>query len=179
MRTKTLPYILLSVLAFSSCANTKNLLPGEYMLVQNKVQIEGDSELKAKDITPYVRQQVKSGLIPGMNIFDKGLVFNESLVESSCTNIINHLDYLGYYNSKVLSDISYKGRKAVAHYKVIPGSRYHLGQVSYELPKSAEFIQEFLSDTTNSYARRGEILSEEMLEKESESSNDAAPTNNY
>lgn len=177
------------ILALSSCSTTRVLQDGQYRLVGNKVSIEGKTELRTSDITPYIKQQSGSMFLFDWNPFitiynwsdgsDKPLskffrklgeppiVFNSRLVQTSCDNIANHLDYLGYYGSRVVPEVVYNGKKVNVTYKVYPGKRRTIDEIHYEIPASASFARAFYSDTLNSYVKVGNYLSEKLLEDES------------
>ncbi|MCQ2177022.1 MAG: BamA/TamA family outer membrane protein [Bacteroidales bacterium] len=177
------------LLLVTACSTTKVLQEGEYRLVSNKVTFTSGTELGTSDISPYIKQQMPGtfyifGWNPFINVYNWSngsgslfdrmwrkigqapVVFNKSLVEPSCDNIINHLDYLGYYGSEVETQVSYKGRKAYVNYIITPGKRRIIDEITYELPRSKTFQDEFRSDIPNSLVRRGSFLSEDILEKE-------------
>ena len=186
---KTRLHIAALILVLSGCSTTKVLPEGEYRLVSNKVSFTSDTDLGTSDISPYIKQQMPGsfyifGWNPFINVYNWSngsgslfdrmwkkigqapVVFNKNLVEPSCENIISHLDYLGYYGSSVDTKVSYKGRKAYVDYIVTPGTRKVINEITYELPRSRTFQDEFRSDIPNSLVRKGTYLSENTLEEE-------------
>ena len=126
--------LLLTLLVLAiSCSTTKLLPEGKYRLASNKIEFKG-TKLPSSEVTPYLRQQPNSSILfgwsPGLYIYNwsngsgEGInafweklgvppvVFDPSLVESSRSNIANHLQVLGYYDSKVDAEVQYDGRLA-------------------------------------------------------------------
>ena len=101
MRKIKLIFIFLAALACASCAVTTPR-DGEYRLRSNKVKV--DSRVKASDLTPYIRQQSETFAL----FWTKPVYFQEDLVEASVTNMESHLEYLGFYDSKVESTVKKK-----------------------------------------------------------------------
>ena len=48
------------------------------------------------------------------------MVYKPEDTEISCQNIENRMEYLGYYDSKVYSEIEYKGKKVRVNYVIEP-----------------------------------------------------------
>ena len=178
--------LLLAVapLAVSSCSSTKVLADGEYRLASTKVKTEGDLSIGDTKVESYIRQ--KAGWNPMVYVYNlstksgRGLwsktmrkigsapvVYNEDLVGLSVENMERHLEYLGYYDSKVVPEIDINGRIVKVTYKIIPGKRIVINKIKYELPKRGEFAEDFGKDSLNITVRKGDYLSEAALEKES------------
>ncbi len=178
--------LLLAVapLAVSSCSSTKVLADGEYRLASTKVKTEGDLSVGDTKVESYIRQ--KAGWNPMVYVYNlstksgRGLwsktmrkigsapvVYNEDLVGLSVENMERHLEYLGYYDSKVVPEIDINGRIVKVTYKIIPGKRIVINKIKYELPKRGEFAEDFGKDSLNITVRKGDYLSEAALEKES------------
>jgi outer membrane protein assembly factor BamA len=154
--------------------------------LSNKVVFEGE-KLSPNDVTPYIRQQAKKGLIlgwsPGMSIYNwsngsgQGInrvwetigtppvIFDPSQIEGSCTNIAKHLETLGYYGSKVTGEVDFSGRLAKVKYHVTPGKRIPIDQIVYEVP-GGSFGEHFRADSSNITVHVGDFLSEKALEAE-------------
>ena len=184
---KRILLLAISLLAVISCSTTKLLPEGTYRLVSNKVAFEGDQKVPATDVTSYIRQQANKGIIfgwsPGLSIYnwsdgsgkginkfwetigDAPVEFDPALVESSCTNIADHLTTLGYYRSRVRGEVEYQGRKARVKYIVRPGKRYVIDRIVYDVP-DGEFGREFRADSVNMTVHPGDYLSEKALEAE-------------
>ncbi len=180
-----LPVLFLVV----SCSTTKLLPEGQYRLASNKIEIEGDSELKPSDFTAYIRQESNNYFIFGWNPFlyiynwsngsGSGInaiwekigtapeVFNPDLVESSVENIKSRLDYLGYYNATVTPKVNTVRRLAKVSYIIEPGERYVIDSIVFDIP-GGEFGEDFLADSAAISVKVGDYLSEQALEAETE-----------
>ena len=127
-----------AVLLFS-CSTTRVLQDGEYRLQKNRLTVTNDSKFNSRSLEPYIKQRPNStffGWNPFLNVYNwsngkgKGwdrfvrkigvapVVYDPDLVESSIENIKNHLEYVGYYNSSVESEISVKKRRVKVDYNV-------------------------------------------------------------
>ena len=190
MNRRKLNIILLAGLLIlaCSCSTTRVLSDGEYRLTKNVVTIEGEKSLNANELQSYIRQRPNSWnpLLCVYNwsgrkadnafsrffrkIGEPPVVYDPDMLELSADNIRSHLDYLGYYDSRVETDIRLDRRKVKAIYKVIPGKRYPLRSVEFHLPERGDVAADFLADTAYFAVRKGAFLSESLLEKESEAS---------
>ena len=180
--------LLISLFAIISCSTTKLLPAGAYRFASQKVELTTHEKgLSTSGISQYIRQQPNSSIIfnwsPTLSIYNwsdgsgRGIngfwekmgqapvVFDPSLIPSSQENIINHLETLGYYDSKVHTDVEYKGRLAHVDYQITPGKRYRIDEIVYEVP-GGEFGEAFRADSANMTVHVGDYLSEELLEAE-------------
>ena len=178
--------LVISILGLVSCSTTKLVPEGNYRLLSNKVVFEGE-KLSPTEVTPYIRQQAKKGLIfgwgPGMSIYNWSngsgvginkfwetigtapVIFDPTQIEGSCANIAKHLETIGYYGSKVSGEVEYRGRMAKVKYRVTPGKRFPIDRIVYEVP-GGEFGEEFRADSSNISVHVGDFLSEKALEAE-------------
>ena len=76
------------------------------------------------------------------------------------------MNYLGYYGSKVTSEIKVKKKKVEVTYNVTLGKKYPIKEINYVLPQKGPFAQAFLKDTLNMMVRPGDFLSEASLDAE-------------
>ena len=189
---KLAAFISASALAAAACSTTRVLEDGQYRLAKNKVEITNDKKFSTKELESYIKQKSNSYLIFGWNPFlnlynwsgksgRKGVgkmirkigvppvIYQPELVESSAKNIRRHLEYAGYYDSKVESNVTVRGRKVNVIYSVTLGKRFRIGKISYTLPEG-QFRKDFYADTSDISVKSGDYLSEEALEKESERS---------
>ncbi|MEG1510763.1 MAG: BamA/TamA family outer membrane protein [Bacteroidales bacterium] len=184
-------YILFLILFFivGSCSTTKVIPTGESRLKANKVIIENSKQYQASNLQPYIKQKPNTYFIFGWNPFlniynwsnnknngwdrfvkklgQEPVVFDKDLVVKSCKNMNNHLIYDGYYNSAIRDSIYTKNRKTTVTYKVMLGKRYTLNNISYVISNPL-LKEKFYADTANSFIKKGNILSESLLERESE-----------
>lgn len=186
---KRLSVYLLTLLVLISCSNTKVLEKGQTRLKENKIVIEGNDGPKPNALTSYLKQKSNTYFIgkwsPGLNIYNwcngkgkgwdkfcKGLgeapvIFDSTLVEASVVNLKNHLDYLGYYNSDIQTDISTKDKEVTVTYTIVPGRTYTVREVNYII-KNPDLNQILSKNPSDQSIQKGSKLSQSILDKESE-----------
>lgn len=167
MKVRARTLLLVALLsAASSCSVEKYLREGEYALVSNTVKVD-DPEIKATELTPYIKQQ--SG---NPTLFPKErdvVIYNPTLRLESEENLKAHLEYLGYFDSKVTSEVTYKAhRKAKVVYEIVPGRRITIKEINVSVPVGGTFPIDFNADSANVTVRPGNFLSEAALEEETE-----------
>lgn len=189
---RLIPAVLLAAALLFSCSTTRVLEDGEFRLAKNEVKINGDKSFNAKEVDKYIQQKANSYIIFGWNPFlnfynlsgrDTSkfinkvirkigvapVVYESPTVEASVANISRHMEYLGYYNSGVESNVSVSGKKVTVTYSVTPGKRYKIGKITYSVP-GGTFGEDFMADTLNLSIKPGDYLSEASLEEETERS---------
>ncbi len=181
-----LVFIFLTVI--TSCSTTRILPPGESRLKANKVIIENSRRYQSSGLVPYIKQKPNTYFIFGWNPFlniynwsngkENGwnrfvkklgqapVVFDKDLVASSRTNMNNHLVYDGYYNSVIKDSVITRNRKTTVIYRVWLGRQYKINDISYVI-KDSLLREKFYADTSQSLIKKGEVLSENLLETES------------
>lgn len=181
---------VLAAVAAISCSTTKVLQDGQYRLAKNDIEITNDRHFNESQLNPYIKQKPNSYFIFGWNPFlnvynwsnGKGkawdklvqkigvapVVYDPEQVERSISNMENHLQYMGYYDSDVESTIKVRRKKVKVTYEVTLGKRYPISDITIELPEEGEFRSDFLMDTSNIIIHKGDYLSEASLEAESE-----------
>ena len=164
MNCKNLILPVLAGLLATGCA-TQRLAEGEYRLAGNKIKVEG-KQVSNSELTSYLAQKPSSSFLgirrPGAQL----VLYDDSQVNTSSDNIINHLEYIGYYGSKVRSEVQYKRKRAYVTYYVTPGKRYTIRSIDFELPQDEEFRKEFETDKPNITIKEGQYLAESTLEAE-------------
>lgn len=176
----------LAVLALvgGGCSTTRVLSEGEYRLAHNRIEVVNDKHFPGSQIEPYLKQKSK-GWTPFMSVYnwqngkDKGwdrfvrklgdapVVFDEALVAPSADNLKSHLEYLGYYGSRIETSVHHKARKRVdVHYDISLGKRYPIKSLSINVP-DGEFEEVFMADSSNMTVKPGDYLSQSTLEVES------------
>ena len=178
-------------LAFFSCSTTRVLQDGEYRLQKNKILITNQDEKKfnANDLEPYIKQSPNSYFIfgwnPFLNIYNwsngKGngwdrfvrkigeppVVYDPDMVESSVSNITDHLTFLGYYNSDVRARIDVRKKRVKVTYNVTLGKQFPIKGIAYHVPEG-ELAADFWADTSSLSVRPGDYMSEYSLDKETD-----------
>ena len=164
MNCKNLILPVLAGLLATGCA-TQRLAEGEYRLAGNKIKVEG-KQISNSELTSYLAQKPSASFLgirrPGAPL----VVHDDSQVRTSADNIENHLEYIGYYGSKVTSEVEYKRNRAYVTYHVFPGKRYTIRSIDFELPQDEEFRKEFETDKPRITIKEGQYLAESTLEAE-------------
>lgn len=199
MRHISLHIILLitGASAVASCSTTKVLADGEYRLKKNVIEVTNDKAFNTNELQSYIRQKPnawnpllcvynwsgKNGDSAFGKFFRKigeaPVVYDSNLLDVSAENIENHLEFLGYYGSQVNTDVEIRRRKIIAKYNVHLGRQYVIREINYELPERGEIAYDFLSDTSALMMRKGDYLSESLLEEVSEQSASALRGKGY
>ena len=164
MNCKNLILPVLAGLLVASCAAPR-LAEGEYRLAGNKIKVEG-KQVNSSELTSYLAQKPSASLFgirrPGSPL----VIHDDNQVNVSADNMVNHLEYIGYYGSTVRSEVEYKGKKAYVTYYVTPGKRYTIRSIDFELPEDEEFRKEFERDRERITIKEGQYLAESTLEAE-------------
>lgn len=185
-----IPFLSAAVLV--SCSTTRVLENDKYRLTKNKIEVTNDKHFNTGSLAPYIQQKPNSSIIFGWNPFlsiynwsnGKGnawdklvrkigqapVIYDAEMVEGTIGNIEDHLEYQGYYGSKVDSDIKVKKKKVYVTYNVTLGKRYPIEEISFTLPERGEFRKAFLDNTSDFTVSKGYYLSEALLEAETEKS---------
>ena len=184
--------IVISGVIALSCSTTRVLQEDQYRLADNKIKVTNDKKFNTSSLTPYLKQKPNPSIFFGWNPFmsvynwsngkGKGwdkfvqkigqapVIYDADLVESSVDNIMNHLEYQGYYGSSVDTEVKVRKRKVSVEYNVTLGKRYPVSSIKYVLPERGEFRTAFFQDTSKVSIKPGDFLSEASLEAESERS---------
>ena len=194
MRIKIVKYVLLAVSAVAlavSCSTTRALSEGEYRLAKNTIHVTNSESFSTSGLYQYIKQQPNNYFVFGWNPFlniynmvdrddDSGwarfcrkigaapVVYSPDAVEASIETMEDHLEYLGYYNSKVISDVRVDRRKVTVNYDISLGKRYVIDSLSFTLPQRGTFARDFMEDAANITVKPGDFLSEADLEEETE-----------
>jgi outer membrane protein assembly factor BamA len=177
------------VLLAAGCSTTKMLQEGEHRLSENRVIITNDNRYNTSSLTPYIKQKSNYYVIgrwhPLLYVYNwqngngRGwdrfcqkigqapVVFDPDLVDVSVTSMLDHLQYQGYYNSTVVPETTYKKKNAKVEYYVTLGKQFPIQSIEYQA-RDTSLLPILLADSTNFTVQRGDFLSEEKLEAESE-----------
>lgn len=190
--TYSFTVFLLLLFFITSCSTTKVIPEGQYRLVENKVTVMNHDKYpkyKVSDIKPYILQKPNSYYIWNWNPFlyvynwengkgktwdklvhkigTKPIVLNMDQVDDSRENMLNHLQYEGYYYSIIEDSIAGENKKAKVYYEITLGKQYPIHKINYEIRDSV-IRRIYMDDLENHLIKEGEVLSESLLEKESE-----------
>lgn len=172
-----------------SCSTTKSLAEGESRLAKNEIRVENDKRFKTGEIEPYIKQKPNSSFIFGWNPFlcvynwsghsnsffarisrklgTAPVVFDSTQISPSVDNIVRHLEYLGYYGSTVEASVKTNRKVSKVKYNVTLGKQYTINGIRYVLPESGVLDEDFCADTNKVLVKKGQFLSESLLEEES------------
>lgn len=197
MKKNLLKYaiLVLEVLSLASCSTTRVLGEGEYRLQKNIIVVDDDS-FKTSELSSYVKQQPSwspmmyvynwsfLGYDNAISRFFKKIgtapvVFQPNLVDASVSSIERHLEYMGYYGSKVSATTEPKKKQMKVKYDVQLGKRYVIDSIRFRVPNRGDFAADFYADTANISVKVGDYLSQEALEAESERSAATMRTKGY
>ena len=186
MNCRNLILAALAGLLAAACSTTRVLPQGSYRLAGNKIKVEGH-QVRSSELTSYLTQKPNTSLFgysPAVAIYNWAdtadtwwnniirtlgappVIYSEREVNASIDNMENHLEYIGYYGSKVRSEVEYKKKRAYVTYYVEPGQQYTIRSIEYELPEDEEFRREFEMDQRRTTVKEGQFLSEASLEEE-------------
>ena len=164
MNCKNLILPLLAGLLATGCA-TQRLAEGEYRLAGNKIKVEGHG-ISSSELSSYLAQKPNTSLFGIRKRNSPLVVHDERQVQATVSNMVNHLEYIGYYGSVVRSEVQFKRDRAYVTYYVTPGKQYVIRSIDFELPDDEEFRQEFERDQRRITVKEGQYLSESSLEAE-------------
>ena len=181
-------FVILSALAVAACSTTRSIPKGEFLLRKTDLKVD-DKSFNANSLNPYIVQKPNSyilGLNPLLSVYNWAgegnggfarlfrrlgtapVVYQPSKVDESILSMQNHLDYMGYYGSEVMSDVQVRGRKVYVTYYIALGHRYQISAIDYDIPTYGSFKQDFEEDLPNSTIAPGQYLSESALETEAD-----------
>jgi Outer membrane protein/protective antigen OMA87 len=186
MNCKNLILAALAGILAAACSTTRVLPEGSYRLTGNKIKVEGH-QVRSSELSSYLTQKPNTSLFgysPAVAIYNWAdtsdtwwnniirslgappVIYSEREVNASIDNMENHLEYIGYYGSKVTYEVEYKKKRAYVTYFVHPGKQYTIRSIEYELPQDYEFRKEFNIDQQRTTVKEGQFLSEASLEAE-------------
>ncbi|MCQ2184000.1 MAG: BamA/TamA family outer membrane protein [Bacteroidales bacterium] len=182
------PAILLaSVLILAqSCSTTRVIGDRNYRLQSNHINIlNGDRKnpVSVSDLSPYIKQKVTVAWTPGYSIYNwqngKGgkwdkfvsklgkapVIYDPSMVDRSCESIASHLEWMGYYGSKVEPRIDIHKKKVRVYYDVTLGKQFTISEFNITYPDGVfgREMSRCLGDIT---IHEGDRLSTTNLENE-------------
>jgi len=181
-------YFILAII-LASCSTTRVLQSDQYRLSENNVTILNDKSYKASSLQPYIKQEANTYFIGQWNPFlyvynwsdgndtkwdrfveklgTAPVVFDSTLVDSSISGMLSHLEYQGYYGSDISSSIIKKKQKAKVDYQVNLGKRYRINEINFDI-KDSLLAALMLQNIGESIIKPGDYLTQELLENESE-----------
>ena len=186
MKLLLLSLLGLLVLLLSACNTTKYVPDGEYLL--NKVSIRSDKNvLKSHALKEYLRQTPNAAVfglfrmqlgvynMAGRDttkwinktlkrIGDPPVIYNASLTSLSVKQIQRLYENKGYIHAKVLSNVTFKGKKASVNYIVNSNEPYKLNQ--YKIDFNNVLLSSIAADTSKSLIRPNMLFDVDIFNAE-------------
>ncbi|MBP5505280.1 MAG: BamA/TamA family outer membrane protein [Bacteroidales bacterium] len=148
-----------------ACSTTSRVPEGEYMLDKNNIVFENSRTYPKSDLSAYIKQSETPSFIGIYSPFADPIVFDRSTIGPSVSGMLRHLEYRGYYNSRIDTSVTIKGNKAAVNYNVTLGKQYPVKKIEYSFADPV--IRDiFYADSLNHTLHEGQMLSEESLEAE-------------
>lgn len=183
--------IIISISMLYGCRSTKYVSDGEQLL--NKVQIKTSSskDISKSELKSYLRQDENHKILWTFRFYlgiynlsgrnddrkinqwlkrmgEEPVIFDSTLVDRSVEQMTLYLNNQGYFLAEVEDTVKIRNPKKVkVVYKIKPGPRYTLNNVSYQIEDSV--VKPFvLADTTRTALRRnrGFVLEAHNRERE-------------
>ena len=185
-------FILIIVLSFAAACSTTAMLPeDELRLSENKVTVINAPGYNASSLQPYIKQKANTYIIgkwqPFLYVYNwqngrngawdrlcrklgqAPVVYDEGQVMPSVRSMLNHLEYEGWYGSRIETREveNLKKREVKVLYDVELGHRFPLREVKYTA-RNSRLDSLMHADSLNFTLKSGGFLSQEALEAESE-----------
>ena len=177
------------ILFATSCSTIRYVPKDEYLLAKYEISVNPQTTISPSTLTSYLKQQPNATLFFGWKMLlhiyslspksegklsallrsagEAPVIFDPDALEKSKANIDRYLTSQGYYCNQVTDSIAYRNRQAAVYLRVHLGKQYSISTVRYIISDSTlrYFI---LTDTLHSLLRNHPVLSETLLERESE-----------
>ncbi|MCX6305887.1 MAG: BamA/TamA family outer membrane protein [Bacteroidetes bacterium] len=181
-------FFISALLLLNGCSVTKNLNPGEHLLIKNKIKIS-DRKILPEELEPYIQQKPNTKLfglfrsnIAIYNMGSKGkdtkfkkwlrtkvgsepVILDTSLVSVSSKQMNMYLANKGYFHSVISDSIVVKKKKAVVHYRIQASTPYLVRNLSYAIADTqvASFV---FPDTSKCLIKKGRNYDAYILDDE-------------
>lgn len=191
MSKSILQQALFSVLAVSavlSCAPTKYVRDGEWLLKSSVVKSD-DKSFNASLLVPYMRQHPNSkwfsmfNLPLGIynmsgrdstkwrnrmlrNLGEPPVIYDSVLVENSCRDMVAAMHSMGYMDASASCHATKRGKKAYVAYHISPGPIFAIDSVEYAIEDETLQSVHGLAEPAARGLRRGMNFSIANLEAE-------------
>ena len=182
--------ILTAVVLLVSCAETKYVPDGSYLLDDVKVQMDGIYDnLDVSKLKGYVRQQnnarwfslvklpLKTYSLSGRDtskwinralrtLGEPPVLYDSTQAILTSNDLQQMLRNSGYLDGKVELWTRQKGKKLSVLYKLIPGEAYQIGKLDYQIADAAIDEKFYLSDPVNWKLQTGRLFVADDLDAE-------------
>lgn len=188
MNLRTLGIFMLLLLLHSGCRSTKFVPAEEYLL--DKVIIKKDNKkIEASELKLYLRQtpnvkflwlfRTQLGIYnlagsDSANWFNKTLkrigeepvIYSPTLMSMSVKQLQKALENKGYLHAKVVSDVSFKNKKAQINYTIKSNRGYTLRNYTIDLPHDSLLV--YANDKLRSLIKPNMLFNTDILNAERE-----------
>ena len=197
---------MLLVIVFASCSNTRHFTENQYLLTQNKVNIEdGNPGIDVSDLNGLIQQRPNKKFM-GVTRFklwaynrsqkgkkktkyrnwlentvgERPVILDTNMTSETCEEMEKYLGNVGYFYSKVDYSIRFKENSKKAHitYHIHPSTPYTIKDLKYEVedPDLAYWIDK---TKKNSLIKTGKVYNVYTLDEERERVTNFLNNNGY
>lgn len=176
------------MLLTNGCSPTRHVPEGDYLLRNNKVILEEETEheMSKRALTPLVRQRPNKKIV-GLRFHlwlynlsgdeerkinqwlrdmgEKPVVYDPLMVERARQSMSNYLINRGYRNAYVQDSVITGNQRATVEYHVYPGTPYYINRLVYNIEDSS-IASILLPDTVHSLLQSGMLFDMEVMEEE-------------
>ena len=181
---------LIAAVLLASCAETKYVPEGRYLLDNVKVEIDGDyDDLSVGKAKSYIRQQdnarwfslvklpLRTYSLSGRDttkwvnqalrkIGEPPVLYDATQAMLTSNDLRQMLVNMGYLDAKVELWTHSKDKKLSVLYKLIPGTAYQIGHLNYQIADNAIDKKFHLSDSANWKLKVGQQFNVDNLDME-------------
>lgn len=180
--------LLISVLFFVSCSQTRFVPEEKYLL--NKVELEiDDPDINKEEAKSFLRQKENYKILGFIKFYllmynlsskkktddwlkrigEPPVLYDEVLTERSNDQLEQYMNNKGYYQAQIDDDVSFneKTQKADLKFSIEPGERYRIKDIRYHF-STPELRDIFLKDSLNQRFKPGIPFDIYQLEKQQE-----------
>ena len=174
-------FVAFALLILSSCSTTRVLKEDQYRLERNRIEITNDKKFNPGQLNKYLKQNESLGWSPFLYVYNWAngkngpwdrfvqrigkapVIYNPELVETSVENIENHLEYIGYYGSRVNAEIRSNGKKINVKYNVTLGKRFPIKEINLTFRSTESLHRPSLQTQPDSQSRKAISLQKAAL----------------
>ena len=159
-----------------SCSATRYVPKDEYLLKKYEITVSPKEHITPATLSSYIIQRPNTTPFFGWKVLwarllkgtvETPAIFDPEALERSKDNIDRYATSQGYYFNTIVDSVVHKNRKATVHLHLQLGRQYHISTIQYVIPDSV--MRSFVfPDTVNSLLRYQPILSEALVDRESE-----------
>ncbi len=176
------------ILVLGSCAPTRRLAEDEKLFVKSSIKTD-QKDVDTRTLRKYERLSPNKkvlGLRAHLFLYsmanpekEKGLsgwlkkigeppvIYDSTLLNQSCDNMITYLNTRGYVNASLTTDVHEHKKKVRAKYDIIAGEPVTIERIAYQL-EDTSISRYIYSDTIHSLLHKGDNFDKVMMQYERE-----------